>query len=343
MLRYNTNQLNCLNILSVAEHLGISVGRGQKTLCFIHSEKTPSLFFDLAKNRWHCFGCGAGGGVIDLVMQFNKVGFCDACEWLESVFMLKNTTPYPVKRSIQSHAKATPSEKIPLDISLYTSIIDGLSLSDKAANYLCEIRALSMNVVERNHICSIDNIADFYKKVILAYGVERLFSGGLLKTNNCNELKRSWWQPGIVFPYYSYDGGVVNLQLRPYSESRAKYMFLNGIPTAMYNERQLQKLNSGDVVYLCEGAMDALSLNTKGYNAVGIPGVNSFQDAWVDHIGRFNVIILFDNDIAGTENAEILKERLIQKNINVQIKHIPKNYKDVNEMLIAERNNDNVN
>jgi DNA primase len=34
-------------------------------LCLFHQEMTPSLSIDLGKGVFHCFGCGAGGGVKD--------------------------------------------------------------------------------------------------------------------------------------------------------------------------------------------------------------------------------------------------------------------------------------
>lgn len=37
-------------------------GRGL-VLCLFHQEKTPSLSIDLEKGVFHCFGCGAEGGV----------------------------------------------------------------------------------------------------------------------------------------------------------------------------------------------------------------------------------------------------------------------------------------
>jgi DNA primase len=37
--------------------------------CPLHGSRTPasrSFAADLGKNAWHCFGCGAGGNVLDL-------------------------------------------------------------------------------------------------------------------------------------------------------------------------------------------------------------------------------------------------------------------------------------
>ncbi len=38
-----------------------------KALCPIHAEDTPS--FTAWPNRWKCFGCGAGGSNVDLLLK----------------------------------------------------------------------------------------------------------------------------------------------------------------------------------------------------------------------------------------------------------------------------------
>ena len=45
-----------------AEHYGIHVGRNGMACCPFHNDKTPSMKLD---RRYHCFGCGADGDVID--------------------------------------------------------------------------------------------------------------------------------------------------------------------------------------------------------------------------------------------------------------------------------------
>jgi hypothetical protein len=52
--------------------------------CPFHFEKTGSCNVDLKKNVFHCFGCGAQGGYLDLVV---RAGFAatrrEAAAWLE--------------------------------------------------------------------------------------------------------------------------------------------------------------------------------------------------------------------------------------------------------------------
>ena len=43
-------------------------GRNMKGLCPFHNEKTPSFSVSPEKNVYHCFGCKAGGGVIQFIM-----------------------------------------------------------------------------------------------------------------------------------------------------------------------------------------------------------------------------------------------------------------------------------
>lgn len=50
--------------------------------CPFHADASASLVVTPAKNLWHCFGCGAGGGSIDWVMKKNGVSFRHAVELL---------------------------------------------------------------------------------------------------------------------------------------------------------------------------------------------------------------------------------------------------------------------
>lgn len=50
-------------------------------LCPLHQERTPS-FFVHRERGWKCFGCGAGGDVIDLVQQLEGWDFPRTVRWL---------------------------------------------------------------------------------------------------------------------------------------------------------------------------------------------------------------------------------------------------------------------
>ena len=44
------------------------IGKRQlKALCPLHQETKPSFYLDLELGIWHCFGCGRGGSLRDLL------------------------------------------------------------------------------------------------------------------------------------------------------------------------------------------------------------------------------------------------------------------------------------
>lgn len=60
------------------------VRRGDEYVCCcpLHNERTPSFTIFDGGHRWHCFGCGAGGDVLDFVQQLHGVGLVEAAERL---------------------------------------------------------------------------------------------------------------------------------------------------------------------------------------------------------------------------------------------------------------------
>ena len=60
-----------------AESYGIHVNRAGKANCPFHNDRTPSMKVD---KRFHCFGCGADGDVIDFTAQLYGVDVKSAAE-----------------------------------------------------------------------------------------------------------------------------------------------------------------------------------------------------------------------------------------------------------------------
>jgi 5S rRNA maturation endonuclease (ribonuclease M5) len=76
-----------VSIVSVAVRLGITLkkaGNEWEGLCPFHQEKTPSfkVFNHGNGDRFQCFGCGARGDVVDLVMKVRGLDFKEALAFL---------------------------------------------------------------------------------------------------------------------------------------------------------------------------------------------------------------------------------------------------------------------
>lgn len=67
-------------------------GRDFWCCCPFHSEKTPSLKIDPAKQIWHCFGCHLGGDLFKYVMLRDNLGFSDALALLAARGGIELTT-----------------------------------------------------------------------------------------------------------------------------------------------------------------------------------------------------------------------------------------------------------
>lgn len=57
-------------------------GTSLKGLCPFHDEKTPSFVVSPSRQMYKCFGCGAGGDVIEFVQEIDGCSFVDAVEKL---------------------------------------------------------------------------------------------------------------------------------------------------------------------------------------------------------------------------------------------------------------------
>ena len=57
-------------------------GANYKGLCPFHAEKTPSFMVNPSRRMFHCFGCNAGGSVVDFVMAYERLDFSQAVRTL---------------------------------------------------------------------------------------------------------------------------------------------------------------------------------------------------------------------------------------------------------------------
>ena len=79
-----------------AELYGIAVGRGGMACCPFHDDRHPSMKVD---TRFHCFGCGADGDVIDFAARLYDLSPKGAAEKLAQDFGLSYDSKAPIRRS----------------------------------------------------------------------------------------------------------------------------------------------------------------------------------------------------------------------------------------------------
>ena len=89
-----------------AGHFGIRAGRNGMCRCPFHDDKNPSMKVD---RRFHCFGCGADGDVIDFVSRLEGISPKEAALLLARAF----SVPYEDKGSPSRNRRPHPRQETP--------------------------------------------------------------------------------------------------------------------------------------------------------------------------------------------------------------------------------------
>ena len=102
-----------VTIREVAEHYGFHPNRAGYICCPFHNEKTASLKLYPNERGWCCFGCHAGGTVIDFVMKLFDIPFRQAILRINADFALGLTwdKPDPAVRSAVLEARRWESQR----------------------------------------------------------------------------------------------------------------------------------------------------------------------------------------------------------------------------------------
>lgn len=93
-----------VSMKEVAEQYGLEVKRDGMAVCPFHADKTPSM--KLNKDYYYCFGCGATGDAIDLVVQLFGISTRQAAEKIAADFGLQYDSKAPRPPPCKTATKA---------------------------------------------------------------------------------------------------------------------------------------------------------------------------------------------------------------------------------------------
>jgi len=334
-----------VSVQRLVEEAGIELkktGKDYVGCCPFHADETASLVVTPSKNLWHCFGCGAAGGPIDWVMKKNGVSFRHAVE------LLKEGISSLAASSDQGPVKQSTVRVLPAPVALEAD--DRQLLADTVAYYHARLkenpealaylvsrgignaeaidhfrlgladRSLGLRLPEKNRIVG-SQIRNRLQKV------------GILRESGHEHFNGS-----IVFPVFDEAGQVTEIYGRKIRDDlRAgtpKHLYLPGPHAGVWN---LEALQAGQEIILCEALIDALTFWSAGYrnvtSAYGVEGLTDEMLAAFQAHGTERVLIAFDRDEAGERGAAKVAEKLLAAGIDCYRIQFPKGM-DANEYAL---------
>ena len=128
MVSYRSERIKAaLDIERVFSFYGYEPNRQGFVSCPFHSERTASLKIYPKSNSFYCFGCGAGGDVIDFVRLLYGLDFRQACVRLEADFGLvggqSSASPELSERAKKWNAEKAEYKALKERFVLYYQII----------------------------------------------------------------------------------------------------------------------------------------------------------------------------------------------------------------------------
>ena len=271
-------------------------------LCPFHNDKHPSLHFDLKKNRYKCFACGASGNVIDLVMRYNNMEFKEAINWIGNKEV--NTAKDNAYEKKESREEA-------VDIEYLEVLMKNVCINEDAARFLFDERRIDSRVVEWCGLTSISSDTPCWR-----WG------------------KAFYDAPSLLIPYRDVDGKLLTVQGRYLGkEKKPRFKFPHGSQAGMYNKQVIGTLKKGDELWITEGPSDCWAMMSAGRKAVAIPSATSLTTGDLRLLGEglqkgVSLHMAPDNDRPGMELFKTLKRHFPDLQGHV----LPDGVKDFGEM-----------
>ena len=301
-------------------------------LCPFHNEKTPSFSVSPDKQIYHCFGCKKGGGVINFIMEIEKLTFPEAVRFLAK----RANLPVPEDDGPQDGADRLRRRVLELNRDAARWYYDLLCSPEGAAvqAYLDKRRIRRGIAVRFGMGASPDRWDGLLTAMTRrGYTKEELLAAGLV-VNGKNGRLYDKFRNRLMLPVIDTRGDVVGFGSRVIDNSEPKYM--NTTETITYSKRRilyglnLAKKTKRPNIILCEGNLDVVTLHQAGFdNAVASMGT-ALTVEQTRLLSRFTkeLVLCYDNDNAGQLATQRALELLNNSEFSVKVLKLPNRMAD---------------
>ena len=297
-------------------------------LCPFHNETAPSFSVDEQKQVYHCFGCKAGGSVIQFVMDIERLSFSEAVAFLADQLHM----PLPEMQNDPAYEKRrTLKERIYLANRTAARMYHQLLWQPESSAILhyLQQRGLSDAVIRRFGIGAAPPSAQVGHQLMEeGFTEEELIQAGLMLRREGRTF--DMFRNRAMFPIIDTYGNVLGFGGRAMGDAMPKY--LNTSDTPAFNKRYtvfaanlLRKAKGLTRVILVEGYMDVVALSQFGVEGVAATLGTALTPEQARLLHRFapEVYIAYDGDRAGQKAILRGLEVLEGENVPVRVLDFP--------------------
>ncbi len=284
-------------------------GRSATGLCPFHNEKTPSFHVSPEKQVYHCFGCGAGGSVINFIMQAENLTFTDAVKFLGE----RAGISIPDDNSYDDRIAKQRQRLLEANKAAARFFYDVLLSDDgkDARSYLLS-RGLSVETITKFGLGFAPDSWDRLTKHLKGLGFSdyEIMDSGLVTQRQDKKSYYDRFRNRVMFPIFDVRGNVIAFGGRVMDDSKPKY--LNSSDTRVFDKSSnlfalnLAKKSENKVLIMVEGYMDVITLHQYGVTTA----VASLGTALTENHARLlkryadEVVLCYDSDEAGRNAAK---------------------------------------
>ena len=301
-------------------------GKNLTGLCPFHSEKTPSFNIYPGNNSYYCFGCGKGGGVINFVMDAERLDFVEAVKWLAQ----RAGMPLPEQSWDDSLSKLRLRV---LEVNreagrfFYQTLVSpegraGLEYFQGRGLDPAAIKEFGLGYAPESGFGLVNHLR------AKGYTVEEMTQADVARlSQRGNPYDR--YRGRVMFPIFDLRGNVVAFGGRVLTDEKPKY--INTSDTPVYHKSSglfamnLAKNSDSRQLILAEGYMDVIALHRAGFsNAIASLGT-SLTEEQARIMKRYadEAVICYDSDEAGQKATQRAIPILKNAGLRVRVVTVP--------------------
>lgn len=300
-------------------------GRNFRANCPFHKEKTPSFMVSSDKQIYHCFGCGAGGNAFNFLIQYERLEFPEAVEFLAKKAGI--TLPESQKQDDKTAGLTTQLYKANESAMLFYQRGFSLPQGKRATDYLLK-RGLKE---ETFRLFKLGFAADSWDGLMNHLRAEKTGLAILEKAGLVIPKKDGGFydrfRNRIIFPIQDIKSRCIGFGGRVLDETLPKY--LNSPETFIYTKgNNLYGLNLAkdaireeDYAVIVEGYLDLIMPYQEGLKNIVASLGTALTPEQARLLKRYtrNVVMVYDPDTAGQNAALRSLDIFIEEDMQVRV------------------------